>query len=486
MIVTDLQDAASADVVIIGSGPGGSVIAETLAADGRDVLLLEEGPYLAQDSVPMFSYQEMTDKYRNAGMTVAFGSPDVAYAEGSCVGGGSEVNSGLYHRTPGAIYEEWSDLYQLQQFSQQAMEPWFDAVEAVMQPQTYPDQLPIASEVMRRGASAFNWNSNDIPRLVRFGDERDQHGAKIPRRFSMTESFLPKYLAQGGRLLADTRVDRLARNADGSWTIRGQHKTSASALSIQAKHVFVCCGAVHTPALLRRSGIKRNVGNSLALQPMVKITAAFDEQVNFDRMGIAGEQVKEFSPNYSFGCSISSKAHLAINLLPVEGGPEHALSEYEHLISYYVMARGTPSGSVRNLPGFKSPLVRYGLSEGELHNLAHGVEDLTTLMIAAGAKRVYTGVREQPVINNENECANLPDTLRADSANVMTVHLMGACPLGENAAVTAANSYGAVHNAPNLYVSDASSLCNSLAVNPQGSIMALAKRNAAHFLDSHS
>ena len=33
-----------ADVVVVGSGPAGSVVAYELAAAGRDVILLEEGP----------------------------------------------------------------------------------------------------------------------------------------------------------------------------------------------------------------------------------------------------------------------------------------------------------------------------------------------------------------------------------------------------------------------------------------------------------
>ena len=42
----------------------------------------------------------MVQKYRNGGQTVALGRNKIAYVEGRCVGGGSEINSGLYHRTP--------------------------------------------------------------------------------------------------------------------------------------------------------------------------------------------------------------------------------------------------------------------------------------------------------------------------------------------------------------------------------------------------
>ena len=51
----------------------------------------------------------MLTKYKNAGLTAMLGSPVVNYAEGSCVGGGSEVNSGLYHRLPADILDEWEN-----------------------------------------------------------------------------------------------------------------------------------------------------------------------------------------------------------------------------------------------------------------------------------------------------------------------------------------------------------------------------------------
>ena len=88
------------EVAIIGSGPGGAITACLLAEAGRDVLLIEEGPYLPLDSCLPFSREEMVLKYRNGGLTAALGRVKVQYVEGRCVCGGSEINSGLYHRTP--------------------------------------------------------------------------------------------------------------------------------------------------------------------------------------------------------------------------------------------------------------------------------------------------------------------------------------------------------------------------------------------------
>ena len=53
-----------AEVVVIGSGPGGAITACLLAEAGRDVLLIEEGPFLPLASCAPFSQAEMEQKYR--------------------------------------------------------------------------------------------------------------------------------------------------------------------------------------------------------------------------------------------------------------------------------------------------------------------------------------------------------------------------------------------------------------------------------------
>ena len=75
--------------------------------------VLEEGAWVEPGTVPPFSLEQMRRQYRNEGLTVALGRPSVAYTEGRCVGGGSEVNSGLYHRPPAGLLERWASTYRI-------------------------------------------------------------------------------------------------------------------------------------------------------------------------------------------------------------------------------------------------------------------------------------------------------------------------------------------------------------------------------------
>jgi choline dehydrogenase-like flavoprotein len=68
---------------------------------------------------------------------------------------------------------------------------------------------------------------------------------------------------------------------------------------------------------------------------------------------------------------------------------------------------------------------------------------------------------------------------------VMTVHLTGTVPLGEDTGRCAADSHGRLHGFENLFVNDASMLPQAPGINPQGTLMAMAHRNADFFLASH-
>src|ERR1700722_8707656 len=95
------------EALVIGSGAGGALTAAILAEAGISVTVLEEGKRVCQGEVVPFSLEQMDRQYRSAGLTATVGRPPIAYAEGCCVGGGTEINSGLYHTTPPEVLSEW-------------------------------------------------------------------------------------------------------------------------------------------------------------------------------------------------------------------------------------------------------------------------------------------------------------------------------------------------------------------------------------------
>jgi len=479
------RDSLRAKIAVIGSGPGGAVTAALLAEAGRDVLILEEGRHLPLESCEPFTVAEMEQKYRNGGLTPAFGQPKIAYVEGRCAGGGSEINSGLYHRVPDDILERWRAEYQLAESSPADLLPFFRENEADLCVQTMPPPCPPASLKLHEGATALGWKSMEVPRWFDYEKAAGASGGTKGTRKSMTRTFIPRALRAGAKLEAGFRVDRLAREGN-QWAICCETDApdgEARDAIIHADVVFVCCGAVQTPALLRRSGITRNVGDQLQMHPTIKATALFRDTVNAPGMGVPVHQVKEFSPRISLGCSISSPAYLALALLD---HPDCAdmLCRWPQMAIYYAMITPEGRGTVRPLRGFRDPLVRFHLTEGDRRNLSDALDKLARCLFAAGAEVLYPSIAGSSPLRSPADLSLIPKAVPADRTNLMTIHLFSSCPMGEDRARCAANSFGAVHDQPNLYIADGSLLCTAPGVNPQGGIMAFARRNARRFLDS--
>jgi len=149
-------DSVETDVLVIGSGAGGAVTAAALARAGRSVLVLEEGPWVDPDALEPFSLPEMVAKYRHGGPCAALGRPAIAYAEGRCVGGSTEINSGLYHRLPSDLSEDWRRDYAIEEFGPDALDGYADRIEHELGVSLLPGAPPPSSAVLERGASTSN------------------------------------------------------------------------------------------------------------------------------------------------------------------------------------------------------------------------------------------------------------------------------------------------------------------------------------------
>lgn len=465
----------SAEIIVIGSGPGGAITAALLAEAGRDVLLLEAGPNLAIEDTAEFSRAEMEAKYRNGGITAAFGKTKISYVEGRCAGGGSEINAGLYHRTPDAMLARWRGEYALDTATPSEMLPFFEANERDLSVSALHGAHPAASLKMRDGAAKLGWSSMEVPRWFKFDGANDTTGKKQ----SMTRTFIPRAIKAGVKFLTGIRVSRLTRNGT-DWIVHCE-----DGREIRCKTVFVCAGAIHTAALLRRSGITQNIGNSLRMHPTVKVVARFPDPVNSRDMGVTVEQVKEFSPQLSFGVSVSRAPYISLAMLDHPEQQKIVDERWQNMAIYYAMITGG-NGTVRNVPGYADPLARYALSNEDMRDLAEGARKLSALLLAAGAEELYPTVAGFPALRSGDGLRKLPDTLPQGRASLMSVHLFSSCPMGENKEKCAADSFGKVHGFDNLYINDGSLLCTAPGVNPQGSIMAFARRNVVHFLQRNA
>jgi choline dehydrogenase-like flavoprotein len=478
-------------VLVIGSGAGGSVTALELASRGFEVLVLEEGPRFTLEDYGQGSRVAMERIYRRRGMTPILGSTPIGYVEGRCVGGSTEVNSGFWHRTPPEILLRWKARYDLAHCSPEELAPHFEWAEERVHVGLSPGAWPAGTKAFARGIEAMGWSSQEVPRSASGCVNTNTCAMGCPKgaKQGMSRSLVPQAEKAGARFRTGCRVRRLI--VEGG-RVRGvtasveQPDGTRVTERMEAEAVFVCAGPTETPSLLRRSGIRGRIGNSLRIHPMLKMAARFPETIDAHRSVLPLLQVKEFWPEISLGGAFFTPGHLAMALSENWPSTRDRMRDYRRMAIFYVAVRGTARGRVRPaLLDEDASTIHYNLSQEDRTNLSKGVGRLATLLLAAGADEVYPGVYGLPAIRSDVEAVRwLDEELPASRLALTTVHAFSTCPIGERADRCGANSFGKVHDFENLYVNDASILPDSPGVNPQGSIMGFARRNAIHFAEA--
>jgi choline dehydrogenase-like flavoprotein len=480
---------SDAQVLIIGSGAGGAVTALELANAGLDVLLLEEGRAHASEEYGKSPPEAMRKLYRRGGMTPILGHVPIGYVEGKCLGGSTEINSGFWHRVPREILLRWKAQFDLADASESELEPHFAWAEDLLGVGSSPGPWPKSTELFARGIERMNWTYQEVPRAAPGCRNTNAcaQGCPTGAKQGMSRRIIPQAESRGARVLTGIRVLQILKQRQRVVGViaRRQHADGSSELvRLSAEHIFVCAGPMETPSLLLRSGVRYHVGNSLRIHPYLKVAARFPELVNAHEHVLPLLQVKEFWPDLSLGGSFFTRGQLAMTLS--ENWPQNAatMRHFDLMAQYYVGVRGTGKGSVRPaLLGEDATVIRYALSATDLRNLSVGLARIATLLLAAGAHEVFPSVWGIPSIRTEAEAVRwLDENLSPSSLSLVTVHAFSSCPTGERKDRCAANSFGKVYGYDNLFINDASMLPDSPGVNPQGAVMALARRNAQHFL----
>jgi choline dehydrogenase-like flavoprotein len=480
------------EVLVVGSGAGGAVTAVELASHGHNVLVVEEGNPPGDDQPDAGSTETVTRLYRHRGMTPILGHVPIAYVEGQCVGGSTEINSGFWHRPPPEALLRWKAQFDLSCASPGELRPHWEWAEQLLGVGVAQGTWPPSSEAFARGARAMDWEVHEVPRTAARARGAAANGTpdKSASAPGMSRTLIPQAVAAGARLMPGCRVEKLETN--GRWVVgaslvRRREDGSEEHLRFAAEHVIVCAGPTETPSLLRRSGVVHNVGDSLRIHPMLKVAARFKENMGSGPNTLPLLQVHEFWPDIVLGGSFFTPGHVAMILADNWPVTHDRMQDVGHMASYYVGVRGTGHGTVRpsHLERGRT-VIRYELSDKDIWNLSRGLARLAALLLEGGAIEVLPAVRGLAAIRDEVAAVRwLDDPLNGSACSLTTVHAFSACPIGERRDRCAADSFGKIHGFENLYINDASMVPDSPGVNPQGTIMTFARRNALQFCDEH-
>ncbi len=476
------------EVVIVGSGAGGATMAAELAEAGVDVVVVEEGGYHPTGSFTADSMRALRTLYRDGGGGMAVGRPSVLFAEGRCVGGSTVVNGGMSWRTPERVLERWSASGVLA-LDEQEMETWFARAEARHSVGLQdPETIGRDSELMRAGAVAKGWAvvPNRRAQLHCAGTNNCTSGCPTGAKRSMLVTSVPRALALGARLYADCRVDRVTRAGRAATGLTGHFirpgGRQGPRLTVRAGAVIVAAGAIQTPALLARSGVRPasgQLGRNLSLHPNTTVVAFFDSEVTGWHGVHQAFQVREYMAEGLVLTAQNLPPPMLAGIVPAYGRElGELMADYNRIVTAGPLVSDTGTGRVRTIPGLGTQ-VFYRLTDADAARLVRGVELTAEALFAAGARRMLLPFDGAPEVRSPAALrALLAHPVPKASMQVYSIHLMGTARMSEDPGRGVTDSFGAVHGVPGLFVADASLFPGPIGINPMETVVALAMRNA--------
>ena len=269
------------DVVIVGSGAGGGAAAGVLAGAGLDVIVVESGDYYDDRDFDGSEFKALTQYYMGA--PTATHDQSVGLIAGSCLGGGTVVNYSTSFRTPDEVREEWA-AHGVPAFTSDQYTASLDAVMERLGVNQEYNEPSTREQKLQEGCVKLGWHVDAMPRGVRNCAQGRECGycglgCRVGAKQSVVKTWLADAHATGTRLIVGTRVNRVLAEGGIARGILG-HTSDGHRVQINARAVIAACGAIHTPALLRRSGLRNeNIGKHLHLHPAGVVFGVFDEEL---------------------------------------------------------------------------------------------------------------------------------------------------------------------------------------------------------------
>jgi len=482
----------SCDVVVVGSGAGGSVIATLLAEAGRSVIVLEEGPYYQAADYQRFAPSEAVRRlFRDAGMVTAFGvgqTPIISITMGRAVGGSSVVTGGVCFRIPSEVHHRWVHDLGLDEVGEPQLEAAYEAVEERLHVREVPAHM--RSESTNRfveGARRLGIPMHPIRRNTGDdceGNARCNFTCPAGAKRSVDVSYLPSALERGARVVSDALVEGVllerGRAAGVEGRLLGEDGKPGHRFRVRAKVVVSACGTLHTPLLLHRAGAGREsgaLGKNVTLHPAARIVARFDDTLN----GWDGALQSVYSDHFASEGIKLVGVYTAVNVLAAAmPGVGPALRRRARALPqcavFGAMIHDEGGGRVRPGPG-REPILSYEMAPRDLARLRRSMTLLCEMALSAGAREVYTPVFGFPPVKTMDEAIAMERaSFDARRIECMAFHPLGSAPMSNDRRRGVVDQSGECFDVPGLFVADGSILPTSIGVNSQVPIMAMATR----------
>jgi cholesterol oxidase len=503
------------DVVVIGSGFGGSVAALRLAEKGYDVAVLEAGRRFADDEFPENAMKIKSFLWAPA--LRAFGIQrinllrNVLVLSGAGVGGGSLVYANTLYRPLPPFYADpqWRDITDWRE----ELAPWYEQAERMLGVTTYP-RTTAADRAMQAVAGKMGVadSYHATPVGVLFGEpgatvEDPFFGGAGPQRRACTHcgacmtgcrhnaknTLVKNYLYLAERLGVQvhplTTVTDVRPEADGGYLVTARRTGGRRRSTFRARQVVFAAGALGTQRLLHQL----RASGSL---PRLSERVGHLTRTNSEALLGAGSLRKDvdFTDGVAITSSFHPDEHTHIEPVRYGKGPNSMALLQTVLVDgeryRAVRAVGAflrhPIANLRVLaPRRWSQRTVIALVMQSLDNSLTtlyrrnwlGRRRLTTRQGTGQPNPRWIPAGNQAVRLLAEEIGGVPGGTWGDVFNIpMTAHILGGAVIGDSPASGVVDPYHRVYGYPGLHVVDGAAVCANLGVNPSLTITAQAER----------
>ncbi|MGH2922614.1 MAG: FAD-dependent oxidoreductase [Solirubrobacterales bacterium] len=498
------EESLEADVCIVGSGSGGAVIAAVLAERGLDVVVCEASGYFNESDfaqLELKAYREMF--WRGGPNPTAEGN--VSLVAGTTLGGGTTINWTNSLRTRPWVREQWAREHGLDGVDGPDFDRHLDAVWSRLGVNADCSDLNGPQQRMREGAEALGWGFETIDRNAdpeRYSPETaaylgfgDQSGSKQ----SADRTWLADAQERGARFLTRTRALRVLTDGGRASGVEAVYQPldalglpsgEGTRVTVRAPRVVVACGALESPALLRRSEIGGPaVGDFLRLHPSSVVGALYgsDQEAwwGAPQAGLVAE-FADTGDGYGFLIETAQYAPGLIgSATPWISGADHKerMGNFRLTANFISLTRDRGHGRV-DVDANGEAVPQYPITdEVDLRNLRGGIESQVRVHEAAGAMQIMPLAGGGPTWRRGEDldafiraATRIP--FRAGGYKLFSAHQMGSCRMGEDPASSVADPRGELHDTKGVWIGDGGAFPTSSGTNPMISIMALSHRTA--------
>lgn len=503
------------DVLIIGTGFGGSIPGYYLAAGGARVIMLERGPRLSTDeftqSLQVGGFTRIVDSISGTGIDVT---------AGNCVGGSSVVYYAASLRAPSFIFERRGTLGRRiwpAAITRHTLNKWYRRIEeALPVSQLSWDDVPYAGGVFAAACTRSGHTCQPVPVAVDLTRCTNcnwmANGCRFDAKRSMLLNYIPGAEAFGAEIrpLHEVQSIQPAQTAGYRYAVSyrqldpNDYNKAVGSGFIEAKMVIVAAGTMGTPVILQRSapflgGMPSAVGRYFSANGDRVTVAALDEAKVHDLLGLERAPGVAYDA-FPIGKPISSMTFDYLD----PSAPEFSRFGLQQI--YF-----PPITNI--LPGVAEPPVWFGIDKRELTSRWRSW--LTVLAMTEDANEGFFGpppekgdftrigpgaAAGQLRYDISPETTHGFDLSDAASRSIMTLdglaslhlvkstkkiqcaHPLASCRIGDDPETSALDDQHELRGHPGIFVTDASSVPTSLCVNPSLTIGALAERASSILL----